>query len=256
MCARKEEEQISNGYATITGRMDKQTAEKLAAQINAGSFPFRLQTENPVTLSPTLGAEVKEVLLKAGVMAFAGMAAFLLIRYRLPGMVTVLSMFGQISLLVAAISGFFPQIPSLTLTLSAVGGIVLCLGMAAESGISIGERIREEIQTGKSLDGAVDSALRKSRVYLFQSYALLMGVGAVLMILFGSTNSLFSAVSASFAQWFDPITVRMMYIFGYVIFAGAAFGWIMFTAAYWLMIKSLCKMRSLRHAFLFGGDRV
>ena len=89
------DEAITGGEAIIKGSFDQESAATLANQINSGALPFALSAESYSTISPTLGARSLEVMVMAGVIAFALVAVLMIVRYRLPGTVAAFSLLGQ-----------------------------------------------------------------------------------------------------------------------------------------------------------------
>src|SRR5699024_7090819 len=119
------DEAITGGEAIIKGSFDQESAATLANQINSGALPFALSAESYSTISPTLGARSLEVMVMAGVIAFALVALLMIVRYRLPGTVAAFSLLGQVCATLAVVSGYFTVFPGSTLTLPGIAGIIL-----------------------------------------------------------------------------------------------------------------------------------
>ncbi len=152
--------QITGGEATIEGSFTTEEATDLANKINAGALPFKLETENFSSINPTLGTGAKDAMVMGGAIAFILVAIFIIALYRLPGVIAVIGLAGQVAGTVAAITGFFSVFPSFTLTLPGVAGIILAIGIGVDANIITAERIREEINVGKTIDGAISSGFR------------------------------------------------------------------------------------------------
>ena len=103
---------ISNGEASITGNFTAASASELASKIQGGALPFALQTSNFSTVNPTLGLKSLDAMVLAGVIAFAVIAVFMIVIFRLPGFVAVLTLLGQLAITFAAITGYFPFVNS------------------------------------------------------------------------------------------------------------------------------------------------
>ena len=151
---------ISNGKAQISGNFTSKSAADLAQKINAGALPFKLETSHYGNISPTLGENALTAMAYAAVIAFIVIALIMIIFYRLPGFVAIIALMGQMALSVAAVSGYFTAIPSFTMTLPGIAGIILNLGMAVDANVIIYERIREELRVGKTLNAAVSSGYK------------------------------------------------------------------------------------------------
>ncbi len=111
------ESEITDGKCVINGAFTTDEAKALADKINAGALPFELKTENFSTISPMLGSGAKDAMMLAGIIAFLLVSAYIIVLYRLPGVIAVIALLGQAAGSIAAITGFFPGIPSFTLTL-------------------------------------------------------------------------------------------------------------------------------------------
>lgn len=159
--------QITGGEATIEGNFTTEEATDLANKINAGALPFKLETENFSSINPTLGTGAKDAMIMGGAIAFVLVAIFIIALYRLPGVIAVIGLLGQVAGTIAAITGFFAVFPSFTLTLPGVAGIILAIGMGVDANIITAERIREEINAGKTIDGAVSAGFKRAFTAIF-----------------------------------------------------------------------------------------
>ena len=96
---------ITNGECVITGDFTSEEATQLAARIQAGALPFALQVSSFSSMPPTLGAQALDAMLLAGIIAFVVISLLMIVIFRLPGVVAVISLAGQVGLCMAAISG-------------------------------------------------------------------------------------------------------------------------------------------------------
>lgn len=151
---------ITDGNAVIEGSFTQDQVTALANQINSGSLPFALSAESFSTISPTLGAKSLDVMVLAGIIAFAFVALLMIVRYRLPGTIAVISLFGQVVATLAFVSGYFTVFNGSTLTLPGIAGIILGIGMGVDANVITAERIKEELGNGKTLDGAIASGFK------------------------------------------------------------------------------------------------
>ena len=136
---------ITNGECVITGDFTSEEATQLAARIQAGALPFALQVSSFSSMPPTLGAQALDAMLLAGIIAFVVISLLMIVIFRLPGVVAVISLAGQVGLCMAAISGYFPFLNSYTMTLPGLAGIVLSIGMGVDANVISASRIREEL---------------------------------------------------------------------------------------------------------------
>ncbi len=247
--------QITDGSATITGKFTLASATDLANKINGGALPFRLETENFRSISATLGMGAKDAMVLAGAIAFVLVSIFVIIFYRLPGAVAVIALLGQLTGTIAAITGFFSSIPSFTLTLPGIAGIILSLGVGVDANIITAERIKEELKAGKSLDNALNIGFKRGFTAIFDGNITVIFVAVILMGAFGPTDSIFATLLSPIFFAFGASTAGTIYSFGYTLLVGIIMNFIMGVTASRLMLKSLSKFKPFRKAWLYGGDK-
>lgn len=236
---------ISDGVATISGDFHSAEASALASKINAGALPFTLETTNFGSISPTLGSSALTAMGIAGVIAISIISLFMLLTYRLPGFVSCIALLGQVGLSLAAVSGFFPFMPSFTMTLPGVAGIILSMGMGVDANIITAERIKEELNVGKTIDGSISQGCAASFSAIFDGNVTVIIVSIILMAVFGPSNIL--------SALFGPSTTGVIYSFGYTLLVGVISNFIMGVAASRLMLKSISKLKFTRKKWLYGG---
>lgn len=248
-------QQITDGKAMITGSFTTEEATDMANKINAGALPFKLQTENYNTISPSLGMGAKDAMVLAGVIAFILVCIFMLSFYRVPGIVACIVLLGQISLIIASITGFFGSFNSFTLTLPGIAGIILSIGMGVDANVITSERIKEEITLGKTIDGAIEAGYTRAFSAIVDGNMTTVIVAAILMAAFGPPDSVFAKIFSFFFRMFGPSTAGNIYSFGYTLLMGVIFN--MFMGVYvsrWLL-KSLSKHKAMRKPWLYGGPK-
>lgn len=238
-------ETITEGKASITGDFSASEASDLANKINAGALPFKLETINYGSISPTLGASALQAMGIAAVIALILICAFMIIVYRLPGVVACLAILGQVSITLAAVSGFFSFVSSFTMTLPGIAGIILSIGMGADANIIMSERIKEELRLGKTLDGAIAAGSKNSFSAIFDGNITVIIVAIILMLVFGPSNIL--------SMLFGPSTTGTIYSFGYTLLIGVICNFIMGVCASRFMLKSLSAYKFARSKKLYGG---
>ncbi|MEE1055754.1 MAG: protein translocase subunit SecD [Acutalibacteraceae bacterium] len=236
---------ITNGEASITGLTSADEAQSLATKINAGALPFKLETTSFGSVDPTLGESALVAMAYAAVVALIFMTIFLIVMYRLPGFVAVIALLGQLALSVASVSGLFTVIPSFTMTLPGIAGMILSIGMGADANIITAERIREEIRAGKTIDGAIMAGTKGSFWAIFDGNVTVIIVSIILLLVFGPVNIL--------SGIFGPSTTGSIYSFGYTLLVGVISNFIMGIGASRLMLKSVSGLKPLRKKWLFGG---
>lgn len=178
------EAEISGGQAVINGMADYNEAKTLSDRINSGALPFSMSTTNFSTISPSLGQNSLHIMIIAGLIAFAAVCLFMIIFYRLPGVIACLTLLLQMTLQLLAIS-----IPQYTLTLPGIAGIILSLGMAVDANIIISERISEEIAKGQTLISAVKTGYSRALSSVLDGN-ITTAVVAVILMIFGSGTML------------------------------------------------------------------
>ncbi|MGN0477955.1 MAG: preprotein translocase subunit SecD [Hominenteromicrobium sp.] len=236
---------ITDGEASITGNFTASSASELAAKIQGGALPFALQTSNFSTVNPTLGLKSLDAMVMAGLIAFAVIAVFMIVAFRLPGFVAVLTLIGQIAITFAAISGYFPFVNSFTMTLPGIAGIILSIGVGVDANIITASRIKEELHTGKTLDGAIHKGCSNSLWSIIDGNITILIVALMLIGVFGPSNIL--------SKIFGESTTGAIYSFGYTLLVGVIGNFVMGVFCSRMMIKSLSGFKPLRKKWLFGG---
>lgn len=249
--------QITDGKAIITGMANAEEAEALADKINAGSLPFALTVDDSKlqVISPTLGNDALKVMVIAGSIAFALVCALMIIRYRLNGVIASLALLGQLAGSIACISGYFADFESFTLTIPGIAGIILSIGVGVDCNVIAAERIRDEFQKGKTIDGAIDSGYKNSLSAIIDGNVTIVIVSIVLMGAFGTPDSLLAQIFSPLMSLFGTSITGSIYSFGYTLLVGTIFNLIMGVLASRIMIKSISKIKFLRNPALYGGKK-
>lgn len=196
---------IAGGNAVITGIGDIKEAKFLAIQLNAGALPVPINLIEQRTIGPTLGQQSLIKSLLAGLMGLALVAAFMILYYRLPGLVAVLAL-----LIYAAISLAIFKIIPVTLTLAGIAGFILSVGMAVDANILIFERMKEEQRKGAPINAVISlgfsrawtsirdsnvSSLITAAILYFGTTGLVRGFAITLAI--GILVSMFTAITVT-----------------------------------------------------------
>jgi preprotein translocase subunit SecD len=152
---------VIRGSGEITGNFSEQEAKDLATQLNAGALPVELTRQSVRTVSPTLGEESLRKGILAGIAGLVLLLVYLLFYYRLLGVVAWLGMTIWALLAVALISIAGDQF-GYALSLAGVAGLVISLGITADSYIVFFERLKDEVRSGKSPRSAVQPAFARA----------------------------------------------------------------------------------------------
>ena len=171
-------EGITDGQASISGNFDRESASALAGNINAGALQYNLNLEELRAVGPTLGEKSLETSLKAGAIGLLLVVVFMIVYYRVPGVMA--------SIALCAYTGLFMLILALTqanLTLPGIAGIILSIGMAMDANVIIFERIKEELRNGKSTKSAIKSGFHRAFAAILDSNVTTFIAAGVLYVL-------------------------------------------------------------------------
>ncbi|HOA55233.1 MAG: protein translocase subunit SecD [Acetivibrionales bacterium] len=153
---------ITEGNAVITlGNRDHDEAVKeakeLADTIRAGALPFKLEAKQVNAISPLLGRGALDVTIRAFIVAFLLICMFMILYYRLPGLIASIALF-----MLTIMTLNFVSWLGITLTLPGLAGIVLSVGMGVDANVIITERIKEELRSGKTIKTAIDLGFKRA----------------------------------------------------------------------------------------------
>src|SRR5215218_698645 len=191
--------------AQISGGFTLQSAQDLARLLKTGALPVRLELISRSQVSATLGQQALDQGLVAGIAGFAIVALFLLVFYRVLGLIAVLAL-GIYAVYFLALIKLIP----ITLTLPGIAGLVLTIGVAADANIVIFERVKEEIRGGRSISTGIAQGYKKGFATIVDANIVTLLVAFILFILatagvkgfafvlgVGTLVSLFTAVLAT-----------------------------------------------------------
>ena len=156
---------ISGGGATITGNFSADEARDLEVQLRGGSLPLPVKIIEVRTVGPSLGAENIRTSLAAGLTGLALVAVFMVVVYRLPGFVAVISL-SLYALFNLAVYALIP----VTLTLPGIAGFILSIGMAVDANVLIFERVKEELRSGNTLIRSIDTGFAQAFSSIFDGH--------------------------------------------------------------------------------------
>ena len=145
------------GNAIIQGNFTYEEASYLSNILKAGAFPVGVQIAEERTVGPTLGQESIDDGVKAVLIGLGGVLIFMMIYYRLSGLVAIVALVFNMLIILGALAGF-----GAALTLPGIAGLVLTIGMSVDANVLIFERIREELRTGKTVWSSITSGYQRA----------------------------------------------------------------------------------------------
>ena len=250
---------ITDGQAIITSSASnpftQEDVVQMARQINSGSLPFALTVDSYSTVSPSLGENSLSAMVLAGLIAFALIVVLMTALYRLPGFLACIALAGQVAATLAFVSGYFPVFESFTLTLPGIAGIILAIGMGVDANVITAERIKEELRSGKSLDGALKSGFARGLTPIIDGNVTIVIVAIVLMGAFGPSDGLFAKALHFVFFAFGPSTAGTIYAFGYTLLTGVLLNFVFGVFATRVMIRGAASIKALRNPWLYGADK-
>lgn len=201
---------ITGGNAIISG-IEVDEAKTLAIQINAGSLPVPLETIQQKEIEATLGEETLVKGVQAGMIGVMAVMFFMIVYYRLPGLLASLALTTYISVVMLVFKIDDPIVGSVTMTLPGIAGFVLSIGMAVDGNILVFERMKEELRAGRTLGPAIEhgfnrawSSIRDSNVSTLITCTILWWFGSqfgadpvrsfAITLAIGVVFSMFSAI--------------------------------------------------------------
>ena len=248
---------ITDGAAIITSSASnpftQEDVVKMARQINSGALPFSLETTSFKTISPTLGEGALNAMILACAITLLFIVVYMIVLYRLLGVVASICLIGQVAGMLAAVSGWFGFQPSTTLTIPGIAGIILSVGMGVDANIITCERIREELQKGKNLDSALHAGYSRAFSAIFDGNVTGMIVAIILMGAFGVPDSFWAKALHWLFFAFGATTEGVIYSFGYTLMTGLIMNFIMGVLAARLLTLSLSQFKCFRNKKLYGG---
>lgn len=164
--------QISGGFNSI------QEAQDIATFLQIGALPVNLKLISQTQVSATLGTQALHAGIKAGVIGLALVVLFLLLFYRVLGLIAVVAL-GAYGVIFFALVKLIP----ITLTLPGIAGLVLTIGVAADSNIVIFERIKEEVRAGRPMAAAIAAGYRRGIATIVDANVVTLLTAFILFVL-------------------------------------------------------------------------
>ena len=197
--------EIPGGEGVITGNFTEQEAKDLALVLKTGALPVELERSQVETVSPTLGQESLRAGLIAGLAGLIALALYLAFYYRLLGIVTWFGMaiWALLSLAIVALLG---QTAGYSLTLAGVAGLIISLGITADSYIVFYERLKDEVRKGKTVRTAVAPAFRRAwHTIVAADIVTIMAAVVLYLLAIGSVRGF--ALTLGLATLLDMVVV-------------------------------------------------
>ena len=170
--------QIDSDSCVISGSFTRDSASELADLINAGQIPFSLKQVELRSVGPQLGADAMRTSLIAGAIGIALVMLFMLIVYRIPGLVASIALCFYM-----VIEALIFSLVRVNLSLPGIAGIILSIGMAVDANVIIFERVKEELKNGKTVKSAIDSGFKRAFTAILDSNITTLIACAVLFFL-------------------------------------------------------------------------
>ncbi len=197
--------EITDGQAVITGIEDREEARSIVRDLNFGALPVPIELVGAESIGPTLGSEVTRAGMLAGFWGLIIIAIFMILWYRLPGVIAAITLAIYAVLLLTIF-----KLIGITLTAPGIAGIILSIGMAVDANILVFERMKEEIQSGKQMTEAISEGFSRAwfsirdgnltsiftGIILFYTTTSLVK-GFALTLILGVVVSLFTAVTVT-----------------------------------------------------------
>jgi preprotein translocase subunit SecD len=207
-------EPIMGGRVAITGQFPFDEARDLAIVLRAGALPAPVTILEERTVGPSLGADSIRQGMIAILASAAAVVLFMLLYYRLSGLIADVALVLNLVILLASMAAF-----GATLTLPGIAGIALTIGMAVDTNILIFERIREEMRVGKSPRSAIEAGFSRALRTIIDTHLTVM-VTAAILYNFGTgpvkgfAVSLFVGLAASLftAYFFTRLLFDVLYM--------------------------------------------
>ncbi|MBP9711997.1 MAG: protein translocase subunit SecD [Candidatus Pacebacteria bacterium] len=175
-------EEIPDGQAVISGTFTPAEAKQLVGRLNSGALPVPVTLLSKQTIGASLGDSAVRAGVKATVIGFLFVALFLILWYRLPGLIATVSLLIFISIMLA----LFKLIPVITLTAAGIAGFIISIGIAVDANVLIFERVKEELRAGKTISDAVSTGFARAWLSIRDSNTSNI-ITAVILFWFGTS---------------------------------------------------------------------
>jgi preprotein translocase subunit SecD len=173
---------IPSGNATISGQRSVQEAQDLSKILNAGALPVQMKEIYSTSVGANLGSQALHAGVEAGIVGTIIVLVFMILFYRMPGIVACITLVAYIYLLM-----LFQNLMHATLTLPGIAAFILGVGMAVDANIIMYERIKEELRSGKTILSAMRAGSQRSLSTILDANVTSV-IGALVLFYFGSSS--------------------------------------------------------------------
>ncbi len=173
-------EKIDSENCIISGSFTAKSAAALADLIRAGKLPFDLKDVELRSVGPTLGERAMQTSMYAGIIGVILILLFMLVMYRLPGLLADIALVAYIALVVGLLTIF-----RVNLSLPGIAGIILSIGMAVDANVIIFERMKEELALGKTVGASIDAGFNRAFASVLDSNVTAL-ISAAVLLYFGT----------------------------------------------------------------------
>jgi len=203
------QQKITGGTAIISGGFALEEAKTLSRRLNAGALPVPIALVSQQTVDASLGSASLSKSLLAGVIGFIAVVIFMLLFYRLPGLLASVAL-----LLYAAFTIAIFKIVGVTMTLAGIAGFILSVGMAVDANVLIFERLKEELRRGRPLSDALTEGFKRAWNSIRDSNASSL-ITCAILVWFGTSTVRGFALTLSIGiivSMFSAITVTRTFL--------------------------------------------
>ncbi|WCK53610.1 protein translocase subunit SecD [Aneurinibacillus sp. Ricciae_BoGa-3] len=173
---------IPTGNAQIDGQRSVQEAQDLSKILNAGALPVQMKEIYSTSVGANLGSQALHAGIEAGIVGTIIVLVFMILFYRMPGVVACITLVAYIYLLM-----LFQNLMHATLTLPGIAAFILGVGMAVDANIIMYERIKEELRSGKTILSAMRAGSQRSLSTILDANVTSI-IGALVLFYFGSSS--------------------------------------------------------------------
>ena len=242
------ENEITDGNLSVSNYdMTESKVNLYVAILNSGTLPQELIATSLENVAPTVENNPSDIIMFAGIAAFAVIALIMLLRYKLTGVSAILAVLCQFTLVLSFITGFFFKNYSFMMTIPSAAGLMVAVLLTVISAAIVGERLRKESKTSDLTESALGDILKKSFRNILDINVIVLIVTFMGMFFFGSAE----VVTAIF----HGAAVSGVYGFCYVAFFGALFNFISGFVVMFLLEKGIRSFIPGKTTSVFGGAK-
>lgn len=206
------QEEITGGQASISGSFTIQEAKEMVQRLNSGALPVPLSLSATSLVPATLGAVAVQDATQAGIIAFLLIAIFMVLWYRLPGVIAVTALLSYVLMSLV----LFKAIP-VTLTAAGLAGFIISIGIAIDANILVFERMKEELRSGKGFEDALSlgfarawTSIRDSHLAAIIVSIILYSLGTSVVKGFAFTFFIGAVISLISAQFISKVLLLLI----------------------------------------------